>query len=89
MQRSMNILLGSALATIGLTVPAVIVVHFVTGATPEFGLDAPYIVLLATTFIVASLNLRSGKVNAMQGVVHLMLLLAWIATILDEASVAP
>ncbi len=85
----MNILLGSALATIGLTVPAVIVVHFVTGATPEFGLDAPYIVLLATTFMVASLNLRSGKVNAMQSVVHLMLFLAWIATILDEASVAP
>jgi Ca2+:H+ antiporter len=89
MQRSMNILLGSALATISLTVPAVIVIHFMTGATPEFGLDAPYIVLLATTFMVASLNLRGGKVNAMQGVVHLMLFLAWIATILDEASVAP
>ncbi len=89
MQRSMNILLGSALATIGLTVPAVIAVHFITGASPEFGLDPPYIVLLATTFMVASLNLRGGKVNAMQGVVHLMLFLAWIATILDEASAAP
>lgn len=88
MQRSMNILLGSALATIGLTVPAVIAIHFITGATPEFGLDAPYIVLLVTTFMVASLNLRGGKVNAMQGVVHLLLFLAWIATILDEASVA-
>jgi Ca2+:H+ antiporter len=88
MQRSVNILLGSALATIGLTVPAVIAVHFITGATPEFGLDEPYIVLLVTTLMVASLNLRGGKVNAMQGAVHLMLFFAWIATILDEASAA-
>jgi hypothetical protein len=38
---------------------------------------------------VSSLNLRSGKLNAMQGVGHALLLLAWIATILDEASAAP
>ncbi|MFZ9914109.1 MAG: calcium:proton antiporter [Phycisphaerales bacterium] len=88
MQRSINILLGSALSTIGLTVPAVIAIHFITGASPEFGLDAPYIVLLVATFLVAGLNLRGGKVNAIQGVVHLLIFAAWIATILDEASAA-
>lgn len=87
MQRSVNILLGSALSTIGLTVPAVIAIHFLTGASPEFGLDAPYIVLLLGTLMVTGLNLRGGRVNAIQGVVHLLIFVAWIVTILDEASV--
>ncbi|MFM7051271.1 MAG: calcium:proton antiporter [Planctomycetota bacterium] len=86
MQRSINILLGSALSTIGLTVPAVIAIHFITGASPEFGLDAPYIVLLVATFMVAGLNLRGGRVNAIQGVVHLLIFVAWVVTILDEGA---
>jgi len=86
MQRSVNILLGSALSTIGLTVPAVLAIRFITGSSPELGLDAPSIVLLFGTFMVAAINLGRGRVNAMQGFVHLLLFLAWIATILDEAS---
>lgn len=86
-QRSMNVLLGSALSTIGLTVPAVLTIRWITGVSPELGLDAPYIVLLVTTFIVASVSLRGGRVNAIQGVVHILLFLAFIVTILDEASV--
>jgi len=86
MQRSVNILLGSALSTIGLTVPAVIAIAFLTGAEPEFGLEPPYIVLLASTLLIATVNLERGRTSALQGVVHLLLFLAWIATILDEAS---
>ncbi len=86
MQRSVNILLGSALSTIGLTVPAVIGIRFLTDATPEFGLDPPYIVLLAATFLITAVNLGRGRVNAMQGVVHLLLFFAWLATVLDEAA---
>ena len=86
MQRSVNILLGSALSTIGLTVPAVLAIRFITGSSPELGLDAPSIVLLLGTFLVAAINLGRGRVNAMQGFIHLLLFLAWIATILDEAS---
>ena len=86
-QRSMNVLLGSALSTIGLTVPAVLAIRWFTGVSPELGLDAPYIVLLVTTFIVASVSLRGGRVNAIQGVVHILLFLAFLVTILDEASV--
>lgn len=86
MQRSINILLGSALATIGLTVPAIIGIRFATGVTPELGLEPPFIVLLATTFLVTALSLARGRVSALQGMVHVLLFLAWIVTILDEAS---
>jgi len=86
-QRAMNVLLGSALSTIGLTVPAVLAIRWFTGVSPELGLDAPYIVLLVTTFLVVAVNLRGGRVNAVQGVVHILLFLAFIVTILDEASV--
>jgi len=86
-QRAMNVLLGSSLSTIGLTVPAVLAIRWFTGVSPELGLDAPYIVLLVTTFLVVAVNLRGGRVNAVQGVVHILLFLAFIVTILDEASV--
>jgi len=86
MQRSINILLGSALATIGLTVPAIIGIRFATGVTPELGLEPPFIVLLACTFLVTALSLARGRVSIMQGMVHLLLFFAWIVTILDEAS---
>jgi Ca2+:H+ antiporter len=85
MQRSINVLLGSALATIGLTVPAVLVVGFLTSVDPELGLEPPFIVLLALTFLVSSLSLMRGRVNAMHGVIHLLILFGWIMTILDEA----
>ena len=85
MQRSINVLLGSALATIGLTVPAVLVVRWIKGVDTEFGLEPAYIVLLFLTFIVSSLHLSRGRVNAIQGMIHLLILLAWIATIIDDA----
>jgi Ca2+:H+ antiporter len=88
MQRSINILLGSALATIGLTVPAIIGIRFATDVTPQLGLEPPFIVLLATTFFVTTLSLARGRVSTLQGMVHILLFLAWIVTILDEASAA-
>ena len=86
MQRSINILLGSALATIGLTVSAILGIRFATGVTPQLGLEPPFIVLLSCTFLVTALSLARGRVSIMQGKVHMMLFLAWIVTILDEAS---
>ena len=60
------------------------VIRFATGVSPEFGLDTPLIVLLTLTFAVCALNLVRGRVNAMQGFVHILLFLAWIVTILDS-----
>ncbi|MSR42229.1 MAG: hypothetical protein EXS10_10090 [Phycisphaerales bacterium] len=88
MQRSINVLLGSALATIGLTVPAVLVIRHLTGRDPEFGLEGPYIVLLVATLFVTSFNLNRGRVNVVQGFIHILLFFTWIIVILDEASVS-
>ena len=85
MQRSINVLLGSALATIGLTVPAVLAIRWLTGKSPELGLEPPYIVLFVATLFLASFNLTRGRVNAIQGFVHLLLFLTWIIVILDES----
>jgi len=76
LQRSVNVLLGSACSTIGLTVPAVMAIRFATGASPEMGLDPPYVVLLGTTFLVTALGVARGRVTAMQGAVHLLIFLA-------------
>lgn len=86
MQRTINVLLGSALATIGLTVPAIMVFRWITGIDPEMGLDPPSIVLLAITLLLSAVNLTRGRVNALQGIVHLLIFFAWIAVIFDEAS---
>ena len=85
MQRSINVLLGSALATIGLTVPAVIVMRYVTGVSPELGLEPPFIALFVLTFAVSIVNLMRGRVNMMQGVVHLLIFATWIMVIFDES----
>jgi Ca2+:H+ antiporter len=85
MQRSINVLLGSAGATIGLTVPAVLAVRALTGKDPELGLEAPYIALLALTFLVSTINLMRGRVNMIQGIIHLLIMLAWVMTIYDDA----
>ena len=86
MQRTINVLLGSAVTTIGLTVPAIMVFRWITGLSPELGLEPPYIVLLATTLLLSAINLTRGRVNALQGLVHLLVFFAWIAVIFDEAS---
>jgi Ca2+:H+ antiporter len=85
MQRSINVLLGSAGATIGLTVPAVLAVRALTGKDPELGLETPYIVLLVLTFLVSTINLMRGRVNMIQGIIHLLIMLAWVMTIYDDA----
>lgn len=85
MQRSVNVLLGSAVSTIGLTVPAVLAMRAFAGIDPELGLEVPYIGLLAATFLVSSLTLMRGRVNSVHGMLHLLLFLGWLVTILDES----
>jgi Ca2+:H+ antiporter len=83
LQRSVNICLGSALATIGLTVPAVLLIGLVTGARVELGLDAIEMVLLLLTLLVSTLTFGSGQTNILQGAVHLVLFLAYVVMIFD------
>jgi len=73
MQTSLNLALGSALASIGLTIPAVAVVSMVLELPLTLGLPAKEIVLLALTLGVAILTLGSGRATVLQGAVHLAL----------------
>jgi Ca2+:H+ antiporter len=84
MQRSVNVLLGSALSTIGLTIPAVLLLALFTDTQVELGLEAPEIVLLCATLFITAVNFSRGRVGFSQGLVHLVLFLAWIALIFDQ-----
>jgi Ca2+:H+ antiporter len=83
LQRTMNIALGSALATIGLTIPAVLGISFVTGKKIELGLAEAEVYLLSLTLLVAVVNLNSERTNALQGVVHLILFVTYLILIFD------
>ena len=73
LQTSLNLALGSALATIGLTIPAVAVVSIVLGQPLELGLDAKDQVLLALTLLLGVITLGTGRTTVLQGIVHLVI----------------
>ena len=83
LQRSVNILLGSALATIGLTVPAVLAIGLIIDRHVELGLDQVQMVLLLLTLTVSTLTFTGGRTNVLQGAVHLALFLAFIMLIFN------
>jgi Ca2+:H+ antiporter len=83
LQRTVNISLGSALATIGLTIPAVLIVSLTTGKVIELGLEPPEILLLALSVGVAVVNFSSPRTNLLQGAVHLILFFAYLLLIFD------
>ena len=83
LQRSINICLGSALATIGLTVPAILVIGILTGKTVILGLESVETVLLILTLTVAFVNFSSTRSNMIQGLVHLLLFLSYLVMVFD------
>ena len=78
MQRSVNISLGSVLASIGLTIPAMLVVAHLTGKKIVLGLDHANLILLPLTLIVSVITFSSGRTNILQGAVHLLLFAAYV-----------
>ncbi|WP_298770241.1 calcium:proton antiporter [uncultured Shewanella sp.] len=84
LQRSVNICLGSALATIGLTIPAVLCVSWITTLPVELGLAPLESMLLVLTLMVSVVTFVSRRTNIMQGVVHLTLFAAYIVLIFDS-----
>src|SRR5262245_4355672 len=81
LQRSVNILLGSALATIGLTIPVVLMVGLIINVDVELGLDQVEMVLLLVTLTVSALTFTGGRTNILQGAVHLVLFFAFLLLI--------
>ena len=78
MQTSLNLALGSALASIGLTIPAVALASVVLGMPLQLGLAPKDLVLLALTFAVAAITLGTGRTNVLQGAVHLVIFAAFL-----------
>ena len=78
LQTSLNLALGSALATIGLTIPAVTAVSIVLGQPLELGLVAKDQVLLALTLLLGVITLGTGRTTVLQGIVHLVIFAAFL-----------
>jgi Ca2+:H+ antiporter len=78
LQNSMNLAIGSALASIGLTIPVVVAASVVMGFPLVLGLEAKDMALLALTFVVGAITLASGRTNMMQGAVHLVIFAAFV-----------
>ena len=72
LQKSINLALGSSLATIGLTVPAVSVAAFAMDKPLELGLNGQNMVELVLTFALSMLTFGTGRTNLLFGLVHMM-----------------
>ena len=78
LQKSINLALGSSLATIGLTIPAVAVVAYVLNKQLVLGLNAQEMVLLVLTFLLSMLTFVTGRTNVLFGLVHLVVFAVFV-----------
>jgi Ca2+:H+ antiporter len=77
-QTSLNLALGSAMASIGLTIPAIAIAMIWLEGPLLLGLGGTQMVLLALTVVVGTLTVVPGRANVLQGGVHLVLLAAFL-----------
>jgi len=80
LQTSLNLSLGSALASIGLTIPAVAIVSLVANLTLTLGIDTKSTVLLILSIFTVMLSLATGRTNILQGVVLLVIFSVYLFT---------
>lgn len=73
LQRAVNICLGSALATIGLTIPAALAIGLSANLSVHLNLDPVQQALLILTLFVSALTFGGARTNVLQGLVHLLL----------------
>jgi Ca2+:H+ antiporter len=81
LQRSINILLGSVLATIGLTIPAVLTISLITKRPVALGVQGGNLPLLLLTLAVSVVTFTSRKTNVLQGCTHLLLFAVFVLLI--------
>ncbi len=81
LQRSINILLGSVLATIGLTIPAVLTIGLITKRSVTLGVEGANLPLLLLTLAVSIVTFTSRKTNVLQGCIHLLLFAMFVLLI--------
>jgi Ca2+:H+ antiporter len=78
LQKSLNLALGSSLATIGMTFPAVALVALVLGKSVTLGIDPVDEVLLGLTLLVSVLTFGTGRSNILFGFVHLVIFATYL-----------
>lgn len=78
MQTSLNLALGSAIASIGLTIPSIAVASIWLPGALHLGLGASQIVLLLLTVVVSILTIMPGRAMRLQGGIHLILFAAFV-----------
>jgi Ca2+:H+ antiporter len=78
LQTSLNLALGSALASIGLSIPVVALVSIVKGWPLTLGINASATVLLVLSLLLSMLSLGNGRTTLLQGVVHLVIFAVYI-----------
>ena len=83
LQRSVNVLLGSVLATIGLTIPAALAISLYTGHAIVLGLDPAEVTMLLIVLAVSMLTFGQGRTNMLQGAVHLLIFGVYLFLIFD------
>lgn len=84
LQRAINMFFGSVLATISLTVPAVVIISIITGHQVILGLPITDVVLLSGLFVLCQATFDSGRTNQVDGVAHLVIFGAYIMLLLGS-----
>lgn len=84
LQRSVNVLLGSVLASIGLTIPLVLAVGFATHQQIVLGLGTTDITLLVLTLVLSMITFASQRTNVLLGAVHLIVFFAYLLFIFER-----
>jgi Ca2+:H+ antiporter len=78
LQKSLNLALGSSLATIGLTIPAVAAVAILLGKELVLGLAPKETLLLALTMVASVLTFGTGRTNVLPGLIHTVIFAAFV-----------
>jgi Ca2+:H+ antiporter len=78
LQSSLNLAIGSAIASIGLTIPAVAILANYMGWPLQLGLDAQSTVMLVLSLFVVALTLRTGNTTLQPGIVHLVIFMVYL-----------
>jgi Ca2+:H+ antiporter len=82
LQNSLNLTLGSALASIGFTIPAIAIISLINGWPLTLGLPAKESVLLGLALFVSCLSLNTGRTTILQGTVHLVIFFVYLFTVI-------
>ena len=81
LQRAINLCLGAATSTVGLTVPAVLAIGLLTGQTVVLGLKPTEMTLLAVTLILSAQTFSGTRTTVLEGAVHLVLFFVYLVLI--------